>query len=87
MLNAWLVLAIILFLVGLGLLLHHGFVHSYDLADSLTHRESCEAVCFFQLSDIRNHETWIVVCFTNAFSLGVLLPLYYYNNGMTSCFQ
>ena len=72
------ILAIILFVLGILLLLHHGYSHMSEPADSLTHTESCEAVCFFQPSDVRNHETWILVCFTNAFSLGVLFPLFYY---------
>jgi hypothetical protein len=41
----------------------------------LARQESCAAVCFFQLQDIANHETWIVVCLTNALSLAVLGPL------------
>lgn len=34
--------------------------------DALKHR----------LTRLRNHETWIVVCFTNAFSIGVIAPLF-----------
>ena len=39
----------ILFLVGVLLLLHHGWKHSReDPANSLAQRESCLAVCYFQ---------------------------------------
>jgi hypothetical protein len=68
------IFAICLFVLGLILLLHHGYAHKNDPPESLPHMESCEAVCFFQLSDIRNHETWILICFTNAISLGVIAP-------------
>ena len=68
-------LAILLAVLGVGLLLHHGWHHSFDPENSAARLESCPAVCFFQIPDIANHETWIVVCFTNALSLGVLAPL------------
>lgn len=56
------------FLVALGLclLLHHGYKHGRESGDTLAKRESCWECCYFQLSDISNHETWILVCFTNA---------------------
>ena len=60
------IVAILLFLTGALLLLHHGYKHSRDGPDALVRRESCLACCFFQLSDISNHETWILLCFTNA---------------------
>jgi hypothetical protein len=69
------VIAICFMILGIVLLLHHGYKHSYDPPDSLPHMESCETVCYFQLSDIRNHETWILICLTNAFSIGILCPL------------
>ena len=83
--NPLLILAICLAVAGLILLFHHGYAHSYESADSLARRESCGAVCYFQLSDIRNHETWILVCFTNAFSLGIILPIYFFNNNNIAC--
>ena len=56
------------FLVALGLclLLHHGYKHGRESGDTLAKRESCWECCYFQLSDISKHETWILVCFTNA---------------------
>jgi hypothetical protein len=77
--NPLAIFAILLLVVGILLLLHHGYKHMSDPETSLPHTESCAAVCFFQRSDIRNHETWILICFTNAFSLGVLVPLFYVN--------
>jgi hypothetical protein len=70
-------LAIVLLLLGISLLLHHGYKHMSDPETSLPHTESCAAVCYFQRSDITNHETWILVCLTNAFSLGLLVPMFY----------
>jgi len=61
------IIACILFAIGISLLIHHGYKHSYyDPPQSKCREESCEAVCFFQPSDISNHETWILICFTNA---------------------
>ena len=68
------VLAVILMVLGLLLLLHHGWRHSYDAPESNARRESCEAACFFQVPDVRNHETWIIVCITNALSLWAIGP-------------
>ena len=76
MISTAVLIAIVLLVVALLLLVHHGWHHGqYDPPDSLARQESCAAVCFFQLQDIANHETWIVVCLTNAFSLAVLGPL------------
>ena len=69
------------FLVAVLLLLHHGWKHSReDPATSLAQRESCEAVCYFQPSDVGNfktcnHEMWILLCFSLALAcwLGSLL--------------
>ena len=45
------------------LLLHHGYKHSdkEDPSNFHAQEESCAAVCYFQLSDISNHETWIIL--------------------------
>lgn len=67
-------LAIVLICLGVLLLFHHGFKHMHDPPDALVNQESCEVCCFFQRSDIFNHETWILICFTNA--LMILLILY-----------
>ena len=66
--------SIILVVLGVLLLLHHGYHHSFDRADSRAKEESCVEVCYFQVPDIANHETWVLICFTNAFSLLVLGP-------------
>jgi hypothetical protein len=81
--NPLAIFAILLLVVGILLLLHHGYKHMSDSETSLPHTESCAAVCFFQRSNIRNHETWILICFTNAFSLGVLVPLFYVNRELS----
>ena len=53
--------------LALLLLLHHGIAHMHDPPDSLTKRESCWQVCYFQPSDVGNvktcnHEMWILAC-------------------------
>jgi hypothetical protein len=63
------VFALILTLVGILLLVHHYWSHNDD-PDSLAQLESCACVCYFQLSDVSSHETWVVVCFTNAITMG-----------------
>jgi len=70
------IMAFILLGIALVLLLHHGYKHSQeDPKESDAKKESCGIVCFFQPKDITNHETWILVCLTNALSLGVIGPL------------
>lgn len=66
-------LAVLLFLVGFVLLIHHGYHHMDDLPDSKAKSESYAGVCYFQLSDISNHETWILVCWTNALTLSLFI--------------
>ena len=67
-------ISIILLGAALILLFHHGWAHSYDPPNSHARTESCVPVCYFQLSDIANHETWIMVCLTNALTFAVLAP-------------
>ena len=68
-------LGLVLLVIGLGLLLHHGWHHgTMDPPCSAARAESCACVCYFQPSDVANHETWVLVCFTNALSLMVLAP-------------
>lgn len=62
-------LAVVLLCAGLVLLIHHGFHHMNDDEESLAKREGIHQCCFFQIRDISNHETWIVVCWTNALTL------------------
>ena len=68
-------MALLLVGLGVGLLLHHGYSHSFDPPDSNARREGYAVFCFFQIPDICNHETWILICLTNALSLGVIGPL------------
>jgi len=60
--------------MGLILLLHHGYAHAQDPETSHARQESCGLACYFQIKDISNHETWIIVCITNAISLGIIAP-------------
>jgi len=62
---------VLLLIVGFVLLIHHGYHHMDDQLDSTAKRESVAAVCYFQLSDISNHETWILVCWSNALTLSL----------------
>jgi hypothetical protein len=64
--------AAVLTVLGLLLLLHHGYKHARDVPNSLAHEESCAVCCYFQKSDVANHETWILVCFTNAITILIL---------------
>jgi hypothetical protein len=59
----------ILIFIGFILLIHHGYKHSLEGPDSLAKKESCPEACYFQRSDISNHETWILLCFTNAITI------------------
>ena len=56
---------------GLALLLEHGCRHAdpHDPANRMAHEESCAAACYFQPSDVRNHETWVLVLVTNGVTL------------------
>ena len=65
--------AILLLLVGFVLLIHHGYHHMNDPPDSKARVESSPGVCYFQLSDISNHETWILVCWSNALTIVLLV--------------
>ncbi len=70
-------IAYLFVVIGVVLLLDHYRTHRDDV-NGKAQQESFACVCYFQLSDIRNHETWIVVCFTNAFSLLVIAPMFSY---------
>jgi len=65
--------AILLLLLGFILLIHHGYHHMDDPPDSKAKGESSAEVCYFQLSDISNHETWILVCWTNALTIALMV--------------
>jgi hypothetical protein len=45
-------------IIAVLILLHHGWKHSHDDANSHARSESCMAVCFFQPSDVCNFKTW-----------------------------
>ena len=66
----YLFIACVLAVVGVVLLLHHGWVHAYS-EDDRARRESNVCVCYFQLSDIRHFETWFLIFGTNGIILGV----------------
>ena len=68
------IIAIVFVICAAVLLLHHGWHHSYDDIGSNARQESCVQVCYFQIPDICNHETWILILLTNALSLGVIGP-------------
>jgi hypothetical protein len=78
MLTPAMMIAYLLMVIGVVLLLDHYRSHRDDV-NGKAQKESSAWVCYFQLSDISNHETWIVVCFTNAFSLLVIAPLFSYD--------
>jgi len=60
-------IAVALLLVGIGLLLHHGWKQHYEEEPSSAREGSCVWVCYFQPKDIAHYETWSVICLTNAF--------------------
>lgn len=68
-------IAVLLVVLGVALLLDHYMHHRSEPEPSKARSESYPWVCYFQLSDIKNHETWIIVCFTNAISLGLVAPM------------
>ncbi len=70
-----LIAALALMALGLGLLIHHGLKHLGEPDDAPAKREGRPECCFFQLHDIANHETWILVCWTNALTLLLLRGL------------
>jgi hypothetical protein len=74
--EAAVILSVVLLALGVLLLLHHGWKHAQEGPESLAQRESCIACCFFQPSDISNHETWILLCFTNALTILVMHAVY-----------
>ena len=63
------IIAILLLCAALVLLLHHGWKHMQDPPNSPIRDESCWQCCFFQPSDISNHEVWILLCSTNAVTI------------------
>lgn len=65
-------LAIALYVVAVFLLVHHGYKHSKDDQDSPARAEGIPCLCYFQIKDVSNHETWILVCLTNAITLTVV---------------
>jgi len=59
-------LAILLFIIGVGLLLHHGWTHYFEPEPSNARTESCCLVCYFQPKDILHYESWSLICLTSA---------------------
>ena len=66
------ILAIALAVGGVILLIHHGIVHYLEGPDCSAQKESVIWVGYFQIKDVAHYETWLVVCWTNAVSLGLL---------------
>jgi hypothetical protein len=58
------------FVIALMLAIHHYIKHkdSHDPENAKAQNESYAAFCYLQVSDIRNHETWIVASLVMAFS-------------------
>ena len=69
MLPAAAFLCVLLVFLGFALLVHHGAKHMLDPPSSLAQTEGIRECCFFQMRDISNHETWVVVCWTNALTI------------------
>ena len=70
--SAGIAVAIMLACVGLALLVHHGWMHSYDEPTSHAKTESSVWVGYFQLLDVAHIETWIVVCWANALCIAMV---------------
>ena len=76
-----LIVAIVLFVVGICLLIHHGCHHHLEDPEiSNAQKESCVVVCYFQPKDINHLETWCLVCLCSSFSVGVISPPFYLSN-------
>ena len=60
------IISCILSVTGLMLLLHHGYKHMNDAPGTLVKQASCAECLFFQILDTSNHETWILLCWSNA---------------------
>ena len=67
-------LAMCFLIAALGLLLHHGIKHHLEPDDSKAKKESSPWVAYFQLSDISNHETWILTALSVSISLFAVSP-------------
>jgi hypothetical protein len=74
-----LIVAILLLCGAVLLLLHHGLKHAQDPPDALVRKESCWQCCFFQRSDVSNHEVWILLCLSNGATILLML------SSATSC--
>lgn len=69
------VVGIVAYACSLGLLAHHGWVHSLE-PDATSHakRESCWWVGYFQLKDVAHCETWAAICLVNGLLMLSLGP-------------
>jgi len=61
--------AIVLYFLAVCLLAHLGFRHMNDPPDSPAKDDGVPWLCYFQLKAASSHETWILVCLTNAATL------------------
>jgi hypothetical protein len=67
-------LAVCSLIAALALLLHHGIKHHQEPGDSKAKKESSPWVAYFQLSDISNHETWILIALSVSVTLFAVSP-------------
>lgn len=71
------VVAIMLACAGLALLVHHGWIHSYDEPSSHAKTESSAWIGYFQIMDVSHVETWIVVCWANALCIALVFLVFF----------
>jgi hypothetical protein len=62
---------------ALLLAVHHFIIHrdSTNPKNEKAQKESCACACFLQLSDISNHETWIIACIVLSVSWALAISL------------
>ena len=64
-------IAVLFFVVGIVVLLHHCWVHYHEAEPSNARKESCCLVCYFQPKDISHYESWSLIVLTGAFWVGL----------------
>ena len=67
----WQIIAVAFICVGIGLLLHHGWKHYFEIDSSDARKESCLWVCYFQPKDLSHFKRWSLIILTNAFRFGL----------------
>lgn len=71
-----LVVAVMFACLGLALLVHHGWAHSFDEPSSRARVESSVYVGYFQLRDVAHLESWIVLVFSNAVCVAIVFLVF-----------